>query len=433
MPLPIIAEVIFHGLSAVPFARPALKTVPWLLLIYLLKRYFGGATNRSERLMHSKVVMMTGGTSGIGAVIARQLAQRGAQIVLLSQHPAADAFLVEYVEDLRAQTGNALIYAEHVDLSSLHSIRLFATRWIDNAPPRRLDLVILCANVLQPPFAGKALATACTRDGLEPNWGINYLANFHLLSLLSPALRAQPADREVRVILGTCSSYIGAEVLSDDPGAAVDDDARPAPPPRRSGGSTALYGASKLALMIFGHSLQKHLDAYTRPDKQANNARVIVVDPGWSRTPGMRRYLSAGSLWGLLCYLLTWPLWWLVLKSAEQGAQPFLFAAMDAGLGAGPGAKLIKEGRVVDYARPEVRDDAVAKRLWHVSEKRIEALEKEGAMRRAREKKAVDPAVVERGADGNENSTAAAGPSTRMPSVRGRKTAKEKKTVPSAD
>lgn len=141
-------------------------------------------------------------------------------------------------------------------------------------------------------------------------------------------------------------------------------------------------------------SLQKHLDAYARPDKQQNNTRVIVVDPGWTRTPGMRRWLSAGSLWGLLLYLICWPFWWIVLKSPEQGAQSFLKAAMDEKLGRkaareGPSVeRLVKDCREVDFARTELHDEQVGKKLWEASEKRIQELEKEGAIRRAQAKKA---------------------------------------------
>ncbi len=142
------------------------------------------------------------------------------------------------------------------------------------------------------------------------------------------------------------------------------------------------YGSSKLALTVFAQAFQKHLSAYKRPDKEPNNARVIVVDPGFTRTPGMRRWLSGGSLWGLLLYLATWPLWWLVLKSPEQGAQSFLWAAMEAQLGRGDGGKLIKECREVDYLKKEVKSEEVAKKLWEFGEKQIEALEKEGAVRR---------------------------------------------------
>ena len=313
--------------------------------------------------------MIQGGTSGIGASVARSLAQRGAQIILLTQHPGSDPFLVDYIDDLRVQTANDLIYAEQVDLSCLHSIRLFATKWVDNAPPRRLDMVILCASTMTPPLATTLHKTP---DGMETNWAVNYLANFHLLSILSPAIRAQPPDRDVRVIMGTCASYIGAHLDLKDPLYT-----------KRANTASKVYGASKLALMIFAQSFQKHLDAYQRPDKQPVNARVIVVDPGWTRTPGMRRYLTAGSLWGLFLYLVTWPFWWLVLKSPDRGAQSFLRAAMEAELGIGVGGRMIKECREVAFARTEVKDEKLAQELWKVSEEQITNLEREMAVKRA--------------------------------------------------
>ncbi|KAI9873891.1 MAG: hypothetical protein M1830_010417 [Pleopsidium flavum] len=364
MPIPLLAEGLFRGWRSVPYAGTILRAAPWFILTYLLRLWFGGARNRSERMMHSKVVMITGGTSGIGAAVAYALAQRGAQIILLTHHAPSDAFLVDFVDDLRSSTNNELIYAEQVDLSSLHSIRLFATKWVDNAPPRRLDMIILCANTLKPRWG----TTCVTQDGLEANWGINYLANFHLLSILSPAIRAQPPDRDVRVVFGTCSSHLGGSLNLKDA-----QDPLPA---------EKAYGSSKLALTVFAQAFQKHLDVYARPDKQANNARVIVVDPGFARTPGMQRWLTGGSLLGLLLYLNTWPLWWLILKSPEQGAQSFLRAAMEAALGRGDGGRLVKECREVEYLRKEVQSEEIAKKLWGFSEKQIEALEKESAVRR---------------------------------------------------
>lgn len=59
MPVPIIAEIFDSGLDKIPYAYTILKTIPWLAAIYLLKLYFGGATNRSERVLHSKVIMIT--------------------------------------------------------------------------------------------------------------------------------------------------------------------------------------------------------------------------------------------------------------------------------------------------------------------------------------------------------------------------------------
>ena len=277
---------------------------------------------------------------------------------------------MDYIDDLRASTNNDLIYAEQVDLSSLQSIRVFATKWVDNAPPRRLDMIILCADTLIPRFG----ITSKTQDALDPVWGINYLANFHLLSILSPAIRAQPPDRDVRIVFAICSSYVGGNLK------ALKDTKDPLPPGRK-------YETSKLACMIFAQAFQKHLDAYQRPDKQPNNARVIVVDPGFTRTPGMRRWLTMGSLWGLLLYLLTWPFWWLVFKSPVQGAQGFLRAALGAELGRGSAGRLLRECKEVDYLRQEIRDENAQKALWAFSEKQVEALEKDGAVRRALAKK----------------------------------------------
>lgn len=59
MPIPLLSQGLFEGLSTVPYAWTVLKTVPWLLVAYALKGYFGGAANGSERNMHSKVVMIT--------------------------------------------------------------------------------------------------------------------------------------------------------------------------------------------------------------------------------------------------------------------------------------------------------------------------------------------------------------------------------------
>ena len=315
---------------------------------------------------------------------------------------------MDYIEDLRTITKNELIYAEHVDLSSLHSIRQFATKWVDNAPPRRLDMIILCANTMSPRFGSREM----TSDGLEGMWGINYLANFHLLSILSPALRAQPPDRDVRVIFGTCSSYMGGELRG------LTDSKEPLPRGRE-------YGTSKLALMVFAQAFQKRLDLYERPDKQSNNARVIMVDPSFTRTPGMRRWLSMGSLWGLLGYLLLWPLWWLVLKSPEQGAQSFLKAAMEADFGRGTGGRFLKECKDVEYLRSEIQDEAAAEKLWGFSERQILAMEKEGANRRAVAKKEKESREKSEESDKNHdaNTPTKSGKDGRLPrSRRSRKT-----------
>ncbi|KAI5307537.1 hypothetical protein KEM55_008045, partial [Ascosphaera atra] len=416
-------------------------------------RYFGGARTAADKPMASRVVMVTGGTSGVGAQVVRELATRRAQVIVLTQHAPSDPFLVDYIEDMRKETKNQLIYAEQCDLASLYSVRKFATTWIDNTPPRRLDMIVLCANVKHP---GKA--PVWTIDGVNEEWQVNYLANYHLLSILSPALRAQPPDRDVRVVMGTCSGYIGATLDFENldertmPSRKPKTEKAPAPAPAPKPATKAptkvapksaaskskkkkpsakpppqpytpkprvsnMYSTSKLALMIFAHAFQQHLAAFDRPDKHINNVQVLLADPGFSRTPGMRRYLTGGSLWGLLFYLVTWPIWWLILKSPEQGAQSFLMACMDDGFSAEAihvagvaeklgktreeleaeqpfktgqginGRKLIKECMERDIARREVGDLDIGKQLWEYSEKQIEEKEKEGAILRHLEKK----------------------------------------------
>jgi NAD(P)-dependent dehydrogenase (short-subunit alcohol dehydrogenase family) len=376
MPIHIAAEAFYNGFPNLPSWWTMLQGVAVIAVIALLKWHCMGRSNTSERNMHGKVVMVTGGTSGVGASVVLGLAERGAQIVLLTHQPPSDLFLVDYIEDLRERTGNEMIYAEQVDLSSLYSIRRFATKWIDNAPPRRLDMIILCAATLTPPGKPRVV----TKEGLEETWMVNYLASFHLLSILSPAIRAQPPDRDVRILFATCSSYIQSPPIDDGSVAMKKKEWSP----------SKAYARSKLALMIFGQAFQKHLDAYKRPDGMPMNARVVFVDPGYSRTPGMRRWLTRGTLWGLAVYLSLWQAAWILLKSPAGGAQSVLYAAMEATLGRGAGGKLIKECQEMDYARVDIKDEKIAKKLWEGSEKLIERVEREEAVRRALEKKELE-------------------------------------------
>lgn len=372
MPVPTIFYLFEHGPPQWlrDWAVPITTVVAALTFLYLLKRYTSGRTYETNKPMHGKVIMMTGATSGVGAEVAFELASRGAQLIFLTRAPVADPFVADYVQELRDRTSNQLIYAEHVDLSSLHSIRKFATAWIDNAPPRRLDMVILCAATMPPPGSKRREVEG---GGVEEMWMVNFLANFHLLGILSPAIRAQPFDREVRVVMATCSSYIGAPSL------------REAMTPKNWTPSAA-YGRSKLALNVFGQAYQKHLDAYKRPDQMPMTARVVFADPGLCRTPGTLRWLTRGSLIGLLFYGLGYFFPWLLLKSASGGAQSILYAAMESDLTRKSGGRLVKECYEVDFARAEVKDEEVAKKLWEESDALIEKTEKRHAKLRAQEK-----------------------------------------------
>src|SRR3569833_3448084 len=371
MPLPFVASIYLDGWpSHLPDPWTVAKVTAAISAAVLTKMYSSGTKNGAERNMHGRVVMLTGGTLGVGVVLVLDLATRGAQLVLLTRQPPSDPIQVEHIEDLRARSGNELIYAEQVDLASLHSVRRFATRWIDNAPPRRLDMIVLCAAYTPPPGSARLE----TPEGIEATWMVNFLANFHLLGSLSPAIKAQPFDREVRVVIPTCSSYISSPPLAEP----LDGSSWT---PRKA------YARSKLALMVFGRAFQKHLDSYKRPDELPMPARVVFADPGYARTAGMTRWLTRGSLLGLLFYLFIYPLVWLLLKRPEMGAQSILFAAMEARFCREPGGKLVKECMDMDFARRDLDDEKIAKELWEATVKLFEKTEKAEALRRAKEKK----------------------------------------------
>lgn len=170
-------------------------------------------------------------------------------------------------------------------------------------------MVICNAGILASPFS----APRTTLDGIERHWGVNYLAHYHLITLLSPALRAQPPDRDVRIIFSTCALYaIGAPTSTD----------------LTTSKPWKALGSSKLALMMIAQDLQRQFDKFQRPDKSVTNIRCFVVDPGVVRSPMLRGFLSLGTIWGLLLYFIMWPLWAIILKSGWEGAQSLLNCAM---------------------------------------------------------------------------------------------------------
>lgn len=268
-----------------------------------------------------------------------------------------------------------MIYAEECDLNSLHSIRKFATKWLDNQPPRRLDGVICCAAESIP--IGKARQV--TVDGVEKQIGINYLAHFHLLTLLSPALKIQLPDRDVRVVMATCVSQALGDLDMKD--ALWLNRRYPTREPWK------LYGTSKLMLTMFAKEFQRRLNSFERKDKAPCNVRVNMVNPGIMRTPSTRRFLSMGTIWGLLVYFILFPIFWIFFKSTSQGAQSFLYALAAPVFKSLDGGNVIQECKILKPARKELSDEELQKALYDETEKLLEALEKNSAIERKKQEK----------------------------------------------
>jgi len=141
----------------------------------------------------------------------------------------------------------------------------------------------------------------------------------------------------------------------------------------------------------------------------------------------MRRWLTRGTLWGLSIYLVLWQTVWILLKSAEGGAQSFLYAAMEGSLGRGAGGKLIKECQEIGFERSDVKDEAVAKKLWEGSEKLIERVEREEAVRRALEKKEKEELAKKQKSNKNQqHDEKKPAPATKAPETKSRKQKKAK-------
>lgn len=59
MPIYAALQGVVDGVDSIPFFWPIVKTLPWLGLLYIVKVFFSGASNTSERNMHGKVVLVT--------------------------------------------------------------------------------------------------------------------------------------------------------------------------------------------------------------------------------------------------------------------------------------------------------------------------------------------------------------------------------------
>ncbi|MGW7595404.1 SDR family NAD(P)-dependent oxidoreductase, partial [Streptomyces rubiginosohelvolus] len=123
-----------------------------------------------------RTAVVTGANSGLGFVTARELARRGARVVLGCRSELRGA---EAAERIRAQVPGARVEVAPLDLADLTSVRAFAAEHKGD----RLDLLINNAGVM-------ALPHGRTADGFETQFGVNHLGHFALTGLLLPKLLA---------------------------------------------------------------------------------------------------------------------------------------------------------------------------------------------------------------------------------------------------
>ena len=113
---------------------------------------------------------MTGSNTGIGFVTCRELARKGAHVILTARSPPKGIAAVENIKDALANEPNAgSVDFWHLDLSSFKSIKSFADNFNRESLP--IDFLFLNAGVMMSPFEK-------TEDGLELQIGTVSIINY---------------------------------------------------------------------------------------------------------------------------------------------------------------------------------------------------------------------------------------------------------------
>src|SRR5512134_454926 len=141
--------------------------------------------------MTEGVVLVTGGNSGIGFECARELARRGARVLIASRNQTASDAAVRRIA---RESGEGAASALALDLGSLAGVRQFAKE----IEARDLPLRALVCNAGLQLNRGPKL----TPDGFETTFAVNHLGHFLLTHLLLERLLAHAPSRIVVVASG---------------------------------------------------------------------------------------------------------------------------------------------------------------------------------------------------------------------------------------
>ena len=283
-----------------------------------------------------RVAIVTGASSGIGAVAAEALAARGADVVLgvrdRSRGEATRAGIL-------GRHPGAKVTVSIVDMASLASVRDFAERTADTLP--RVDVLLNNAGL------GMQSKRAVTVDGFERQFATNHLGPFALTGRLVPALLRSPAPRVVAI--ASIAHTRGAIDFGDLQGAA------------KYKGGTA-YSQSKLADLIFAFELDRRA--------RAASSRLVSV----AAHPGVATTGFVAAI-GLPAPVVAFGNFAIGLfgQDAAHGALPGLYAAtmpdVQGGQYWGPDGFMEVRGspRLAKIA-PQALDRATWLRLWTKSE-----------------------------------------------------------------
>ncbi|WKN32271.1 SDR family oxidoreductase [Porifericola rhodea] len=183
--------------------------------------------------MKDKICLITGANSGIGKVTARELAKKGAHIIMLcrNEQKAENAR-----EDILRVCGHDKVDIVLADLSSTKQIKEAAAKIRSEYP--RIDVLINNAGMIM----GNDRET--TEDGFEWTFGVNHLAPFLLTHLLIDKVLASKKGNIITV--------------SSEAHRFANFDLNDLQMQRKYNGLKA-YANSKLCNILFTHELAKRL------------------------------------------------------------------------------------------------------------------------------------------------------------------------------
>lgn len=285
-----------------------------------------------------RVVVVTGGNTGLGFELARLLAGRGAAVTLACRSlDNAD----QAADRLRADVAGARVTTVQMDQGTLASVRAAAAEI--TRTHERIDLLVNNAGMLG------SRERRTSPDGFELTFATNHLGAFAFTGLLLDRVLATAGSRIVT--MGSIASAL-ARLDLDDLQATT-----------RYDRSTA-YSRSKLANLMFAYGLQHRLAA------AGQTTLSLAAHPGQSRTDFTRELGAFGRfVYGPRARLLTG----LIMQNASVGVLAAARAATDPGATGGdyygPSGPLQLTGFPVKVdSNKQSRDRAVQDRLWTASE-----------------------------------------------------------------
>ena len=276
-----------------------------------------------------KIAIVTGANTGIGFNAAKVLALKGAYVIVASRNAEKGQAAVDRI---KAEEAGVKVEFIKLNLASLKSVKDFA----DNVRNKYacIDLLINNAGVMMPPYSK-------TEDGFELQFGTNHLGHFALTGHLLDLFLKTPGARIVNV---SSMSHKWGDIQFEDLNWEKNYDKAKA------------YGQSKLANLLFTYELQRRL--------AKAEAKVIctAAHPGWTSTD-LQRHSGLFSFFNPI-----------FAQKPLMGCLPTLRAAVDENARGGDyyGPAGFQEMRGYPKkvrSNDESYDEAVAKRLWEVSEK----------------------------------------------------------------